>query len=42
MRVAAGSDHAGFDLRRLLRAELAVSGHDVTDRAGHRSFEGIP
>jgi ribose 5-phosphate isomerase B len=31
MRVAVGSDHAGFDLKEILRAELAASGHDVTD-----------
>jgi ribose 5-phosphate isomerase B len=31
MRVAIGSDHAGFDLKEILRAELAASGHDVTD-----------
>ena len=31
MRVAVGSDHAGFDLKEILRAELAALGHDVTD-----------
>ena len=31
MRVAVGSDHAGFDLKEMLRAELAALGHDVTD-----------
>jgi ribose 5-phosphate isomerase B len=31
MRVAVGSDHAGFDLKEVLRAELAALGHDVTD-----------
>jgi ribose 5-phosphate isomerase B len=31
MRVAVGSDHAGFDLKEILRAELAALGHDVDD-----------
>jgi ribose 5-phosphate isomerase B len=31
MRVAVGSDHAGFDLKELLRAELTALGHDVSD-----------
>ncbi len=31
MRVAVGSDHAGFDLKEILRAELASLGHHVTD-----------
>jgi ribose 5-phosphate isomerase B len=31
MRVAVGSDHAGFDLKEILKAELAALGHDVTD-----------
>jgi ribose 5-phosphate isomerase B len=31
MRVAVGSDHAGFDLKEILRAELAAQGHDVAD-----------
>jgi ribose 5-phosphate isomerase B len=31
MRVAVGSDHAGFDLKETLKAELAALGHDVTD-----------
>ncbi len=38
MRVAVGSDHAGFDLKEILKAELVARGHDVadhgTDRAG--------
>ena len=29
MRVAAGSDHAGFNLTEILTAELAAEGHDV-------------
>jgi ribose 5-phosphate isomerase B len=31
MRVAVGSDHAGFDLKELLKAELVAAGHDVAD-----------
>jgi ribose 5-phosphate isomerase B len=35
MRVAVGSDHAGFDLKEILRGELAAQGHDVTDLGTH-------
>jgi ribose 5-phosphate isomerase B len=31
MRVAVGSDHAGFDLKEILKAELLARGHDVDD-----------
>jgi ribose 5-phosphate isomerase B len=31
MRVAVGSDHAGFDLKEILKAELLARGYDVTD-----------
>lgn len=31
MRIAAGSDHAGYPLKRVLVAYLADLGHDVTD-----------
>ena len=35
MRVAIGSDHAGFDLKAILRDELAALGDDVTDFGTH-------
>ncbi len=35
MRVAIGSDHAGFELKELLRAELAALGDAVTDFGTH-------
>lgn len=31
MRVAIGSDHAGFDQKQLLKAHLLAEGHDVID-----------
>lgn len=31
MRVAVAADHAGFELKELLRKELAAAGHDVLD-----------
>jgi len=35
MRVAVGSDHAGFGLKEILKAELAAWGHDVADHGTH-------
>ncbi len=35
MRVAVGSDHAGYGLKEILRAELATQGHDVVDLGTH-------
>jgi RpiB/LacA/LacB family sugar-phosphate isomerase len=35
MRVAIGADHAGFELKERLKAELAVLGHDVVDVGTH-------
>src|SRR5580692_10356153 len=31
MRVAFGSDHAGFDLKEVLKAEVSQRGHEVLD-----------
>lgn len=35
MRIAIGSDHAGFRLKEYLREQLAASGHDVRDFGTH-------
>jgi len=35
MRVAAGSDHAGFELKRLLVSYLRELGHEVSDLGTH-------
>ena len=40
MRVAVGSDHAGFALKEVLKAELTERGHEV-DRPGHGQRRGI-
>jgi ribose 5-phosphate isomerase B len=41
MRVAVGSDHAGFDLKEILRAELAEHGHVVTDLGAHDAATSV-
>ena len=35
MRVAFGSDHAGFALKEVLKAELAGRGHEIDDLGTH-------
>jgi ribose 5-phosphate isomerase RpiB len=41
MRVVVGSDHAGFDLKEIIRAELAALGHDVTDHGTSESATSV-
>ena len=36
MRVHIGSDHAGYDLKNFLVAELTTAGHDVVDHGPER------
>ena len=40
MRIAVGSDHAGFGLKQTLAAHLAASGHEVID-VGTHSTESV-
>jgi len=40
MRIAVGSDHAGFELKRALAEDLERSGHDILD-LGTRSTEPV-
>lgn len=35
MRIAIGSDHAGFELKEILEEWLRVAGHEVTDLGCH-------
>lgn len=35
MKIALGSDHAGFDLKEAIRAWLTVDGHEVLDLGCH-------
>jgi len=35
MRIAIGTDHAGFELKELLKLELGRLGHEVTDLGTH-------
>ncbi len=35
MRIAVAADHAAFDLKRVVLADLAAAGHDTTDLGTH-------
>lgn len=37
MRIAIGSDHAGFRYKELIKKHLAAAGHEVTDFGTHSS-----
>ncbi len=41
MRVAVGSDHAGFPLKEAVRAELVRLGHEVTDAGTGSATESV-
>jgi ribose 5-phosphate isomerase RpiB len=38
MRVAMGSDHAGFELKKRVREFLAEWNHDMLDMGTHKKF----
>jgi len=40
MRIAVGADHAGFDLKQIIAADLRQRGHDVIDK-GTDSTEAV-
>lgn len=41
MRIALGSDHAGYDLKTLLKSSLESWGHDVVDLGTHSAGEPV-
>jgi len=41
MRVAFGSDHAGFSLKEFLKAELEARGHQVSDLGTHEGDTSV-
>jgi ribose 5-phosphate isomerase B len=41
MRIALGSDHAGYDLKTLLKASLESWGHDVLDLGTNSASEPV-
>jgi RpiB/LacA/LacB family sugar-phosphate isomerase len=41
MRIAVGSDHAGFPLKDAVRAELVRLGHEVTDMGTDSATESV-
>jgi ribose 5-phosphate isomerase B len=41
MRIALGSDHAGYDLKTLLKSSLEAWGHDVVDLGTHNASQPV-
>ena len=41
MRIAVGSDHAGFHLKEHVKAVLAALGHDIVDVGPETSIEHL-
>ena len=41
MRIAVGSDHAGFDLKELIAEHLRKEGHDLEDLGTHDAVESV-
>ncbi len=41
MKLAVGSDHAGFPLKELVKAELVKLGHEVVDVGTHSGTESV-
>jgi ribose 5-phosphate isomerase B len=41
MRIALGSDHAGYDLKTLLKSSLEAWGHDVVDLGTNSATEPV-
>jgi ribose 5-phosphate isomerase B len=39
--IAVASDHAGFDLKEILKRDLQEAGHDVVDLGTHSSTESV-
>ncbi|MDD4541981.1 MAG: RpiB/LacA/LacB family sugar-phosphate isomerase, partial [Eubacteriales bacterium] len=37
MKIALGSDHAGYDLKMYIRAHLEAQGHEVNDLGVHNN-----
>lgn len=37
IRIAIGSDHAGFDLKKIISSDLTQAGHDVLDVGAHNT-----
>jgi ribose 5-phosphate isomerase B len=41
VRIAVGSDHAGFDLKELIAEHLRKAGHEVEDLGTHDAVESV-